>query len=93
MTGAGVNSVAQIHTYRETPYQGSNSLMVDNDFNDKSLLDIRTKLNQPSQRSSKNQMAEPSSKKRPQSSQVKRSQISHKTLHKPVIEGDIMVKI
>jgi hypothetical protein len=94
LTGSGADSIGQIHTHREAPYHGSQSFMIDNDLNSKSLLDFRTKFNQPNQRLSTNQTL-PSNinKKRPQSSQIKRSQITHKALNKPVIDGDIMVKI
>lgn len=86
-------SVAQLNTQRDNPFGGSRSfLLEDHDLHSRSLIDIRTKNKHPRGKSSEKKHSQ-SKKKRPQSSRLKRPQINQNAVHKPIVEGEIMMRI
>lgn len=95
LTASIAEPVTQLHTYRDNQFTGSRSfLLEDHDLASRSLIDIRTKTNLSKNVASKDVLRQ-SSKKRPQSSGVKRSQPPHvyKPTPKPAVEGEILMRI
>jgi len=91
MTESRTVTTNQLNTQRNSRINTYRSFIADNeDLDSQTLIDIRTKPKVAERIASRQNT---NSKKRPQSSRLKRAQITNKALHKPVIEGEIMMRI